>query len=237
MPFILRVDIDKPYGHHSFIKKVLSKVREDYYFPALNSLGYLKPSIEFLNFCNMVNVPAFLYFRNCTVPNSQVKDLILRGGHIVGFHAEDTRSIETFRSELTLFEEKIGFKVNFFTKHGSGKLKLGRNHYAPYEPEKYKKWGKQLNLDFSFGNGIAKNFNDLGVKDKFYEYMFWMEPEYRDVNFNSIENLIDYAKENIVVLVIHPANFYTHNNVREDLEKLIQLSKTNSIEWLNKIIY
>lgn len=237
MPFILRVDIDKPYGHHTLLKKVLSKIREDFYFPAFNSLGYLLPTVDFLNFCNDLNVPAFLYFRNCTIPSLQVKDLIRKGGHVVGFHAENTLSIETFSSELKLFEKRIGFKVNFFTKHGSGKLKLGRFHYAPYEPEKYKQWGTNLNLDFSFGNGIAKNFNDLGVTNKFYENMFWMEPEYRDSNFNRIENLIDYAKEHLIVLVIHPANFYTHKHVKQDLEKLIQLSKANSIEWLNKITY
>jgi len=237
MPFILRVDIDKPYGHHNLIKKVISKLREDYCFPRLNCFEYLKPTIELLNFCNNFNIPAFWYFRNCTIPGLKIKNLIHKGDHTVGFHAENTFNFDSFKAEFNLFEKRIGLNIKHFTKHGSGLLKLGRHHYAEYEPEKYKKWGATLNLDFSLGNGIATNFDDLQVKNNFYKNMFWMEPEYRDRNFKETANLIEYAKENIVVLVIHPSNFYTNKFVRYELEKLIQLSKENSIEWLNKIKY
>jgi len=235
MPFILRVDIDKPYGHHSLFKKVLSKIREDFYFPALDNLGYLRPTIELLNFCNYYDIPAFWYFRNCTVPNAHVKELICEGGHILGFHAENTRTKDTFVLELQTFEKRLGQKVYFFTKHGSGKFKLGRLHYPPYEPEKYKAWANQLEMDFSFGNGIAKSFSDLESDCQFYENMFWLESNYRDKRFNSIDALIDHAKKNVIVLIVHPANYFTDRNVREDLKKIILLSKQNSIEWIKEI--
>jgi hypothetical protein len=236
MPFLLRVDIDKPYGHHTFFNKILSKSREDYYFPAIEMLNYLKPTIEFLKFCNQHKVTSFLYFRNCTVPSNAVNLLIKEGGHKIGFHAEDTRTIETFKNEFFEFENKIGEKVNYFTKHGSGQLKLGRNHYPPFEPEKYKIWGKQLNIDFSLGNGIATCLEDFIPKDGFYSSMFWLESDYRHPNLNKIDDLIDFAKSNIVPLVIHPANFYTFPNVKNDLKRLIDLSKMNNITWLNEII-
>jgi hypothetical protein len=40
MAFILRVDVDKPYGRASFPAKVVSKIREDYWLPTVGWLGY-----------------------------------------------------------------------------------------------------------------------------------------------------------------------------------------------------
>lgn len=235
MPFILRVDIDKPYGHHSLFTKIISKCREDYSFPALDTLNYLKPTIEFLNFCNGLNVHTFLYFRNCTVPNKEVMRLISEGDHLIGFHAENTRSMETFQQELDAFKLKVNKEVKYFTKHGSGVLKLGKYHYAPYEPEKYIVWSKQLDMDFSLGNGIASSLNDLLPEKGFYKNMFWLESDYRHEGLKNVEDLIEFAKQHIVPLVIHPANFYSRAEVKEDLTKLIELAKVNGISWLKQI--
>ncbi len=235
MPFILRADIDKPYGHHSLLTKAMSKCREDYYFPALDMLHYLKPTIAFLKFCNENNVPSFLYFRNCTAPNDEVNVLLKQGGHTLGFHAENTRSIETFKDEVNIFEIGVGEKVHFFTKHGSGKLKLGRYHYAPYEPETYKIWARELNFNFSLGNGIASCVEDLRPTDHFYSSMFWLEHDYRNPNLNRIEDLVDFAKNHTVPLIVHPDNFYTYPAVKNDLQRLFDLSKKHDISWLDHI--
>lgn len=235
MPFILRVDVDKPYGHHSISTKILSKLREDYYFPASKYLKYLKPTEEFLRFCNTNGVSSFLYFRNATIPTKKILELMSEGGHILGFHAENTITKETFQEELQIFEEKVGQKVHFFTKHGSGKLKLGKNHYPPYEPEKYQNWSNALGIDFSFGNGIANSIASLAAQDGFYPNMFWIERAYRDSHFSSLEPLIDLAKESLVTLVVHPANFYTDVNVKNDLLELFMRSREHAIHWLNHI--
>ncbi len=235
MPFLLRVDIDKPYGHHSLFAKIISKIREDYTFPALDALNYLKPTIDFLKFCNSLEVPAFLYFRNCTVPNKEVMQLISAGDHLIGFHAENTKSIETFQQELNAFKQQINKEVKYFTKHGSGVLKLGKYHYAPYEPEKYIAWSRQLGMDFSLGNGIASSLNDLVPEKGFYKNMFWLESDYRNEGLNKIEDLIEFAKDHIVPLVIHPANFYSRVEVKEDLRRIIELAKVNNISWLKQI--
>ena len=60
------------------------------------------------------------------------------GGHKIGFHAENTRTIDTFSEELNVFKKKVSpAKVESFSKHGSGQLKLGKYHYPSFEPEKY----------------------------------------------------------------------------------------------------
>jgi len=233
MPFLLRIDIDKPYGHHTLFSKVLSKIRENYYFPAIDLLGYGKPINELLKLCNSQNIPAILYFRNCTIPNSETNFLINKGNYIIGFHAEDTRTISSFQNELDFFVTQIGSKVKTFTKHGSGKLKLGKNHYPAYEPEKYKEWAKKMCLDYSFGNGIPSKIEELYSKNGFYEYMFWMERSYRKPPLENIEDLLVTAKINKIILVVHPANFYSYKQVRDDLENLIKISKANQIDWIN----
>lgn len=235
MALILRVDIDKPYGHHSLINKVFSKLKEDYYFPAIESLGYLKPTESFLNFCNSYSIPAILYFRNCTVPSEKINHIINAGNYQLGFHAENTLNIDTFKQELAAFEQKLGKKVNTFTKHGSGKLKLGKHHYAPFEPEKYKVWANELNLNYSMGNGITNNLEDLFAKNNFFENMFWLEHPYRKEPLTNIKDIVVAAQTRNICLVIHPANFYTFKEVRDDLEKMILLSKELNVKWLREI--
>lgn len=235
MALILRVDIDKPYGHHNMIKKILSKVREDYFFPAIDNFGYLKPTISFLQFCNAHKIPALLYFRNCTVPNDAVKKLIKEGNYLVGFHAENTRSMQTFSQELEIFQKALPQRVVSFTKHGSGKLKLGKNHYPPFEPDKYKEWSKQLNLEFSLGNGNTNQLSELYAKGSYYPNMFWLEHAYRVSPLDSVEPIVEAAKEKNIALVIHPANFFTYTEVKNDLEKMVHLARKLNVQWLNHV--
>lgn len=235
MSLILRVDIDKPYGHHGIIPKILSKLREDYYFPRVNQLGYLKPTASFLKFCNTNNVKTILYFRNCTIPNKTVHDLIKEGGHRIGFHAENTRTITSFKYELERFENNIGVEVNTFTKHGSGTLKLGKNHYAPYEPERYKTWAKELDLEYMLGNGITNKLDQLYMQNGFFENMFWLEHHYRKSPLDKIDDIVYAAKDRDIVLVIHPANFFTFENVRNDLERTFDLAKKLDVKWLTDL--
>jgi len=134
MALILRIDVDKPFGRSSLFAKVLSKAREEFYFPGLNKLGYLKDLGVFLDFLDTNSIPAHIYFRNCTAPNAQIINRLRK--HKIGFHAENTQTIDTFKHELDAFRSKfLELNVSSFTKHGSGIFKLGRHHYPPYEPQ------------------------------------------------------------------------------------------------------
>jgi len=235
MPFLLRVDIDKPYGHHNFPVKLLSKIRENYYFPAFDKLGYLKPTIMLLNFLNKNNVPAFLYFRKCTIPNKKILHLIDEGKHILGFHAENTKTFESFKQEKLCFEKKLGRNVLTFTKHGSGTYKLGRSHYPKYEPDKYKKWAAELSIDYSFGNGIPSGHEDLLPTNGFFNNMFWLEKNYRNPDFKDIHQITSLSNKMLIPLIVHPSNFYTFPEVRNDLQRILNYSRENKIAWINKI--
>jgi len=227
MALFIRIDVDKPYGHKNFISKLLSKINENFIrilFPKL----YLKGLIHLLEFLNENKIASSIYFRNCTIPSTKVMDLLLKGNHSIGFHAENTKNKETFSEELEIFREKIGIEVRHFTKHGSGTFKLGKNHYPIYEPEKYLKWSKELNLVYKFGNGtldaLSQQSND------FISDMFWAEFWYRNELFNSINTLINESKNNDYVFLIHPSNYETHKNVKVEFHKLVDLIKLNNID-------
>lgn len=232
MALILRVDVDKPYGRKNIVEKILSKVREDYWFPRINAFGYLKATQEFIEFCNANNIQGCFYFRNCTTPNKTITALLKAGGHKVGFHAENTRSIDTFSEELERFKSGINeLSVTSFTKHGSGVEKLGKNHYAPYEEEKYKAWASDVTIGFPFGNAICSQAADFRIENDFYPKMFWMHKAYRHPEFPTIEHALEAANAQDVPVIIHPSNFIADSFVRSEFKRIVALSKEKSISW------
>lgn len=233
MGLLLRVDVDKPYGHSNFFFKIISKLSEDLWFPRI-SIIYLFHLKYFLKYCNQNNVKGFFYHRMCTIPSNQIFNLLNKGNHKIGFHAENTRSLETFQNELEQFKSNpYCNKCDSFSKHGSGTFKLGKFHYPPYEEEKYLDWSKRLQIDFPFGNGIAENKEDFRtINNGFFRNMFWIEPEYRSKKLSTIEEIIEIAKIQDVPVLIHPCNFYTYKEVRQEFEKLVDLAKLNNIEWI-----
>jgi len=233
MALILRVDVDKPYGHSGLVRKIASKIAEDYFsIPVVGSFKYLSHLVPFLEYCNKENISGFIYHRQCTTPNEKVIKLLMSGGHKLGFHAENTRSFETFNEELCSFKEKVKpIQVESFTKHGSGTLKLGKHHYPPYEPEKYKDWSERAGSRFYFGNGICKNEIDLYSEEGFFSNMFWIERDYRDPDFFDFPKLLSAAKNKDVVILIHPCNFHAFKTVADDFKLLVRLSKEQKIEW------
>src|ERR1041385_3333452 len=107
MPLILRFDVDKPYGNAGLLRRVMSKLVEDYWFPRLDAFGYLSHLAAFLRYCNEQKIQGLFYFRLCTLPNDEIKTLLKQGNHKVGFHAENTRSFETFSDELKSFKDSV----------------------------------------------------------------------------------------------------------------------------------
>ncbi len=235
MGLILRVDIDKPYGNTTLVRKIASKLVEDFYAkPLFNSFGYLTHFANFLKTCNDYNVSGIMYHRICTIPNEAVMELIKKGNHKIGLHAENTRNLETFSNELNTFKSLLPDKniaVESFSKHGSGKVKIGKYHYAPYEAEKYLEWAKQLNLKFPFGNEIGENENDFLQKNNFHKSVFWIERDYRSSTFNTLEQLVEVASIHDVGVLIHPCNYDSTKNVADDFHELIKMAKEKKIEW------
>lgn len=233
MPLVLRVDVDKPFGRANFKEKVLSKVCENYWFPANPSFGYLNHLKKFLVFLSENEIRAHIYFRKCTLPPKKWLDKSLLDGQMIGLHAENTRNFNTFKKELEDVETHFyPRKLTSFTKHGSGEWKSGRKHYPLYEPDKYLKWSKTLGIPFLFGNRIVEEPSEFYCHDQFYPSMFWINKLYRDCERFTLHWAIDVAKENNVIVIIHPANFLASKQVRDDIRKLVSLANQQNVYWI-----
>src|SRR5262245_6419196 len=117
MPLIVRIDVDRPYGKHPFARHVLSRVGADFFFPAIESFGYLAELNRMLCMLNASNARAYVFFRRCTLPSKSTLELIDLGGHEIGLHLENSRSFETFLREKTILERHIGRSVFAVSKH------------------------------------------------------------------------------------------------------------------------
>jgi len=232
MALILRVDVDKPYGNSSLFKRILSKFSEDYITFYNPCLGYLSHLEKLLQFCNENKINGYFYFRLCTFPSAKITELIQSGGHKAGLHTENTRSSESFENELHAIRKRSDLSINTFTKHGSGELKLGKYHYAPYEPEKYSEWAENSGCGFHFGNMIATSASDFDCKNNFYSHMFWIDREYRKVTLKSVEEVIQIAKTRHVPVLIHPCEFNSSENAKNDLVKLVEYARQKNISWI-----
>jgi len=235
MALVLRVDVDKPYGRTTLRDKILSKLREDYWFPAISSLGYLNYLRIFLDFLSEEEIKAHIYFRKCTLPPKRWLAGSLLNGHKLGLHAEDTRSFETFKKELEEVQAHFNPKrLSSFTKHGSGKWKGGRHHYPLYEPDKYLKWAETIGISFLFGNAekISEPEESSG-QNQFYPGMFWIE-RYRSNECErfTLQRVINIAKNKNVIVIIHPEHFIDIKRVENDMKKLVSLARQHNVSWI-----
>ena len=235
MPILLRLDIDKPYGNRGVVKRILSKVREDYWFPQIRSAGYLVDFMRFIGELNEQGLPAISYHRLCTVPSTKALELLGLGGHQIGLHAEDTRSLETLKAEVECLRQMVPRqKLHSFTKHGSGELKLGRRHYAPNEPEKNQQWAQELALPFLFGNGLAESSSDFASTRAFYPNMFWLEPGYQSAAFG-MEQALQAAAHGNLILIIHPENIYSQAGVHDQFWNMVAQAKQRGIGFIGDL--
>jgi hypothetical protein len=76
MAFVLRIDVDKPYGTSNLLFKIISKLREDYFFPS-HLPGYLKSLKLLIRFLEKNNITSHIYFRICTLPSIPFLNKIL----------------------------------------------------------------------------------------------------------------------------------------------------------------
>ena len=228
MSLILRVDLDKPYGVSNLFFRVISKLRENLYFPKVHALGYLNDLEEFLDVLDSNDILAYIYLRNCTIPDDNL--YVKLSKHKVGLHAENTQTLESFRKEIGFFKSKMkGYHVESFSKHGSGKVKLGKHHYPDYEPQKYRKWMKELDVEFLFGNGIySKNGKNNNTKE-YLENIYWLK--YDATNQPTLPEIVKIAKREDVVILIHPENYKKVTAINERFHKLIEIAKLQNVAW------
>lgn len=212
MALIIRIDVDRPYGKQGLVRHVASRVSSDYdlprlFLPRMAWLRYLDELKTILRILNAHGRSAYVFFRKCSYPSAEVRELMAQGNHVYGLHLENSRTADTFREELAALERELGFPLTAFSKHGSGRDTLGRHHFAPYEPERYLPWAKQAGLKFFFGNLEDPRLlprDESGLL--FYPSAFWLEPHWRDKQKFPIEWLLREAAERDVVMLLHADN-------------------------------
>jgi hypothetical protein len=158
--------------------------------------------------------------------------LINEGGHEIGLHLEDSRSLETFASEKSALETWIGKPVTAMSKHGSGIGKYGLRHYAPYEPDKYVAWGQRTGMKLFFGNLEDPSFEVCVDPQGFrmFPSAFWLEPAWRDTETFTIDWLLSRACASDVVLLIHPENVLSAPALTRSLDLLLNSLDTRILQ-------
>jgi len=227
MGLIIRIDVDRPYGKRGVVRHIASRISSDYFLPRIESLRYLDELKTILRILKANGKPAHVFFRKCTYPTPAVCELMEKGGHRFGLHLENSRSAETFQEELGSLEQSLGRRVVEFSKHGSGRLHLGRHHYAPYEPEKYLPWATQAGMKLFFGN--LENPELRPVQHgalSFYPSAFWLEPYWRDTRKFPIEWLLSEAASRDVVMLMHPDNVASSAEIMREFLMAVERLET-----------
>ena len=230
MALIVRIDVDRPYGKEGLVRHVASRVSSDYYLPRMEWLRYLEELKTILRILQANGRKAYVFFRKCTYPSAEVLDLMRRGNHQFGLHLENSRSAETFNEELASLERHLGFRITAFSKHGSGRLHLGRHHYAPYEPERYLPWARNAGMRLFLGNQENPELRPVEEDGLLcFPSAFWLEPQWRDKQKFPIEWLLQEARRRNVVMLLHA------DNVTADPEIMREFRL--AIEKLESVIY
>jgi hypothetical protein len=224
MALIIRIDVDRPYGRNPLTRHALSRLSSDLYFPRIPAFGYLSELKTMLSWLNAVEARAYVFFRRCTLPSNPVLDLLESGGHEVGLHLENSRTFDTFSQEVRILESHFSKRILAMSKHGSGNGKYGFHHYPPYEPDKYKEWAERASMRVFLGNledpTLAPVTTDKGLLT--FPSAFWLEPYWRDTTTFTIDWLLERARKQDIVLLVHPENILADSRLSADFQRLIQ---------------
>jgi hypothetical protein len=230
MALILRIDVDRPYGKTGVLRHIASRISSDLFLPRIEWLRYLAELKSILRILNQKDKSAYLFFRKCTLPSPIVCELLEQGGHVAGLHLENSRSFETFQEECHFLQEYLQMRVRALSKHGSGKARFGRKHYAPYEPEKYLAWAKQADMRVFFGNGEDPTLRPIQDDTLcYFPSAFWLEPDWRDTKRFPLEWLLNEALKRDVVMLLHPDNVLTSQDVMNEFLTAIDHLETKFV--------
>ncbi|MGA8151675.1 MAG: hypothetical protein WB952_12045 [Terriglobales bacterium] len=224
MALIIRIDVDRPYGRRPLARHLLSRVSSDLYFPKVGAFGFLAELQTMLNWLNEAGARAYVFFRRCTLPSASVLELLAAGRHEIGLHLENSRSFETFREEVRIVEDHFGKPVLALSKHGSGHSKFGFHHYAPYEPERYIDWARRTAMRIFLGNLEDPTIEPIKPDNHLLVFpsAFWLEPQWRDTRKFSADWLLERARQQDTVLLVHPENVLADAVLVGDFKKLIR---------------
>ena len=233
MALIVRIDVDRPYGKQGLVRHVASRISSDYFLPRMEWLHYLDELKTILGILTANGKTAHVFFRKCTYPTPEVCELMEAGGHHFGLHLENSWSADTFQEELTALEQKIGRRITEFSKHGSGRLHLGRHHYAPYEPHRYLPWATQAGMKLFFGNLEDPQLRPIHDGQLlFYPSAFWLEPFWRDKTQFPIEWLLREAVDRDVVMLLHPDNVTSSAEIMREFKQAVETLETADLPAL-----
>jgi hypothetical protein len=224
MALIIRIDVDRPYGRKPLARHVLSRLSSDLYLPRIPAFGYLSELQTMLNWLNAAKARAYVFFRRCTLPSDSVLDCLELGGHEIGLHLENSRSFDTFSQEVLTLERHFGKKIFAISKHGSGKGKYGFHHYAPYEPARYTEWAERASMRLFLGNLEDPTLPPVTTGKGLLTFpsAFWLEPHWRDTKTFTVEWLLHRAREQDIVLLVHPENVLADSTLSAEFRRLIQ---------------
>jgi hypothetical protein len=218
MSIILRIDVDRPYGRSGIVRHLASRISTDYYLPRIPWLRYLGELGDILGILNEREISAYVCFRKCSLPSENIIKLMAAGRHAFSLHLENSRTYETFKEELDFLQTFLHVRVETFSKHGSGIYKYGRNHYAPYEPEKYVEWAMKSGMKCFWGNLEDPTIRSIQNGSLIYfPSAFWLESSWRDVEKYPITWLVNEARERDIVMLLHPDNVVSDPKIMREL--------------------
>jgi hypothetical protein len=223
MALIIRIDVDRPYGRRPLLRHFLSRLSSDLYFPRVSGFGFLAELEAMLAWLNEARARTYVFFRRCTLPSRSILKLLDAGRHEIGLHLENSRSLTTFLEETHIVEHHVGRKVRAVSKHGSGGAKYGFHHYAPYEPERYVEWAQQASMRLFLGNLEDPTLEATRVASGLLVFpsAFWLEPSWRNTQKFPVDWLLDRARHQDVVLLVHPENVLAQPQLVTDFRRLI----------------
>lgn len=232
MALIIRIDVDRPYGKSPLYRHLLSRLSSDVYFPRIETFGYLKELKIVLHMLNSRGARAHVFFRRCTLPSKAILGLLNAGRHTIGLHLENSRSLENFKMEKEILEQHIGEKIFIFSKHGSGNVKYGYHHYAPYEPDEYVEWARRAHMKVFLGNLEDPSIRPIIDKEGlfFYPAAFWLETHWRNTRLFTVDWLISKAKIFDIVVLIHPENVIETPGLIDEFIRLVECLETKIVE-------
>ncbi len=231
MGIALRIDVDNPFGYATFFKKVLNRMSLDYnIIPRWKSLGYLEQAKQLWNYLEQKRVPTTWFFRNATAPKATDLMKFKTGLHSLALHAERTDTFENFVREITEWSHRFGESPSGFSKHGSGDMKLSRKHVMEYDEEKFSEFGLSSKLKFFIGNGSDYK-ESIQYKDSFINFpsVVWLDNQELHGSDFSLDDVITHARDNPVIVLLHPMWWCTRGDVKESLVYLIENSEFQTV--------
>jgi hypothetical protein len=122
-----------------------------------------------------------------------------------------------------LLELHVKKEIIAMSKHGSGGAKYGLFHYAPYEPDRYLEWAQSASMQLFLGNLEDPGLESMRVGNSltFFPSAFWLEPHWRDTAKFPVEWLLDRARYQDVVLLVHPENVLADSRLTADFKRII----------------